>query len=241
MICSKKTIEMTIGYKFIEADMGITGANFVLADSGTIGIVTNEGNARLVTTLPRVHVVLAGIDKLLPSIKEALTINKVLPRNATGQAITSYVTWITGPSQCSITENKKREMHIVFLDNGRKKIADQGIIKKTMTGKKIAWHSPCHLCRGLGIKDDPKELIKKSGSIYVRCDEEETCCGFGGTYSANFPSVSKEILVNKLEDVKKTGAEILATECPGCVMQLRGGAVKNNYDFKVLHISELIE
>ncbi|MFO7749959.1 MAG: LUD domain-containing protein, partial [Desulfobacteraceae bacterium] len=70
--------------KFIDADMGITGANYVLADSGTIGLVTNEGNARLVTTLPRVHVALAGIDKLLPSITEALTINRILPRNATG-------------------------------------------------------------------------------------------------------------------------------------------------------------
>ena len=121
------------------------------------------------------------------------------------------------------------------------KMADQGIIKKMITGKKIAWHSPCHFCRGLGIHDDPKELIKKSGNIYIRCEEEETCCGFGGTYSANFPSISKEILLNKLEDVKKTGAKILATECPGCVMQLRGGAVKNRYDFKVLHIAELME
>ncbi len=516
--------------KFIEADMGITGANYVLADSGTIGIVTNEGNARLVTTLPRVHIVLAGIDKLLPSIKEALLINKVLPRNATGQSITSYVTWITGPSQCSLTKNNKREMHIVFLDNGRRKIAKdpvfsqvlhcvrcgacanvcpvyrmvgghtlgyiyigaiglittyffhgrenaknliqnctncgacravcaagidlprlikevhariqdeeghpiksvllakvlqnrklfhtllryaslaqkpvtggspylrhlpmiffkeqnfkmisaiaetpfrdkwhqlrvevknpsikialfagcmqdfvypeqleagikamnngkisvefpmnqtccglpalmmgekqaardvaiqninafkqydvdyivtlcascashlknsvpslagdflnqdaenfakkiipfsvfmnkivgQKTIQKTPKAKKTAWHSPCHLCRGLGIKDDPKELIKKSGNIYIQCDEEETCCGFGGTYSAKFPTISKEILLNKLDDVKKSGTDILVTECPGCVMQLRGGAVKHHYNFKVLHIAELI-
>ncbi|MEA1968805.1 MAG: LUD domain-containing protein [Thermodesulfobacteriota bacterium] len=520
---------------FIKADMGITGANYALADSGTIGLVTNEGNARLVTTLPGVHVALVGIDKLLPSITEALTINKILPRNATGQSITSYVTWITGPSQCTTTADKKREMHIVFLDNGRKKIAkdplfsqilhcvrcgacanvcpvyrmvgghalgyvyigaiglittyffhgrenaknlvqnctncgacravcaagidlptlikevhariqdeeghpikslllakvlknrklfhtllrsaslaqrpvtggtsylrhlpmiffkdqnfkllpaitkkpfrdrfkelkpevtnpsikialfsgcvqdfvypeqleagikamaasgrvsiefpmdqtccglpavmmgekdaardvaiqninafkkydvdyivtlcascashlknavpslaenfadkdakefadkiipfsvfmnkiaktdipEKSITEKTI-GRKIAWHAPCHLCRGLGIKDDPKELIAKSGNEYVPCEEEETCCGFGGSYSANFPAISREILLNKLEDCKKSGAEIFVTECPGCVMQLRGGALKNRYNIEVLHIAELI-
>ncbi len=109
--------------KYIQADMGITGANYALADTGTIGIVTNEGNARLVSTLPRVHVALVGIDKVLPGIRHALTINKILPRKATGQAITSYVTWITGPTECKTAPTGKREMHIVLLDNGRKKIA----------------------------------------------------------------------------------------------------------------------
>jgi len=105
--------------KFVQADMGITGANYALADTGTIGIATNEGNARLVTTLPRVHVALVGIDKLLPTLADALTVNRILPKNATGQAITSYVTWITGPSECTTVPSGKREMHIVFLDNGR--------------------------------------------------------------------------------------------------------------------------
>ena len=109
--------------KFIQADMGITGANYAIAETGTIGIATNEGNARLVTTLPKVHVALMGMDKILPSLNDALTINRVLPKNATGQAITSYVTWITGPSECKPAATQKREMHIVILDNGRKKIA----------------------------------------------------------------------------------------------------------------------
>jgi L-lactate utilization protein LutB len=71
---------------FIEADMGITGANFAIAETGTIGLVTNEGNGRLVTTLPKVHVALVGFDKLIPDIKSAFRILKALPRNATGQA-----------------------------------------------------------------------------------------------------------------------------------------------------------
>jgi iron-sulfur cluster protein len=118
--------------KYIEADMGITGANYAIAQTGTIGIVTNEGNARLVSTLPKVHVALVGIDKLLPTLKEALSINRVLPKNATGQAITSYVTWITGPSECKSAAGGKREMHLVFLDNGRKKIAADPVFAQVL-------------------------------------------------------------------------------------------------------------
>lgn len=514
--------------KYIQADMGITGANYAVAQTGTIGIATNEGNARLVSTLPKVHVALIGIDKLLPTIKEALSINRVLPKNATGQAITSYVTWITGPSECKPAIKGKREMHIVFLDNGRKKIAADPVFAQVLqcvrcgacanvcpvyrmvgghqlgyvyigaiglittyffhgrehtrnlvrnctncgackavcaggielpklikeihskiqdeeghplkslllgkvlknrklyhtllrtaklaqkpvtggtpylrhlpmifskehnfrvlpaiakipfrdrferlnptlknpshkialfsgcvqdfvypeqleaamksfaaanvsvsfpmgqsccglpaqmmgekeaacdvalqnlaafeneevdyivtlcascgshlknslpdlvreyapkkaaefakkiipfsqfintvvgvepvegAGRKTAFHSPCHLCRGLGVKQDPKDLINKSGNIYVETIEEETCCGFGGSFSADFPAVSHEILTKKLADVEKSGADILVTECPGCVMQLRGGALKQSRDIKVIHLSELL-
>lgn len=513
--------------KYIDADMGITGANYAVAGTGTIGIVTNEGNARLVTTLPKVHVALIGIEKLLPTIREALSINRVLSKNATGQAITSYVTWITGPSECKPAVGGKREMHIVFLDNGRKKIAADPVfaqvlhcircgacanvcpvyrmvgghqlgyvyigaiglittyffhgrenarnlvqnctncgackavcaagidlpklikeihariqdeeghpLKSLMLGKvlknrklfhtllrtaklaqkpvtggtpylrhlpmifskehnfrilpaiakvpfrdrferlnsplknpihkialfsgcvqdfvypeqleaamksfaranvsvsfpmgqsccglpaqmmgekdaardvalqnlaafeaedvdyivtlcascgshlknslpdlvkeyapkkaaafakkiipfsqfmnkivgvepmegagrKTAFHSPCHLCRGLGVRQDPKDLINKSGNCYVATLEEETCCGFGGSFSANFPAVSKEILTKKLADVEASGADLLVTECPGCVMQLRGGALKQGRNIEVIHLSEL--
>jgi iron-sulfur cluster protein len=529
--------------KFVQADMGITGANYALADTGTIGIATNEGNARLVTTLPKVHVALVGIDKLLPTLADALTVNRILPKNATGQAITSYVTWITGPTECTTTPSKKREMHIVFLDNGRSKIAadpvfsqvlqcvrcgacanvcpvyrmvgghqmgyiyigaiglittyffhglehaqnlvknctncgacktvcaggidlpylikeihariqdeaghplqslllgkvlknrklfhrllrtaylaQKPVIDKNMdpgakeqgpgflrhlpmifssdhnfralpaivktpfrdrfaalnhqvqnprftialfsgcvqdfvypehleaamkgfaqhninvvfpmdqsccglpavsmgetsaardvalqnldamamghknydavdyivtlcascashlthgvpklvrdyapekaaafaakvipfsafmndvvgiapgpgAGKKAAFHSPCHLCRGLDIHKAPHEVIEKSGNQYVPTAEEETCCGFGGSFSTTFPAVSREILSRKLDDVQDSGAEILVTECPGCVLQLRGGVVKQGRKFTVCHLAELL-
>ncbi|HKK99589.1 MAG TPA: LUD domain-containing protein [Desulfotignum sp.] len=533
--------------KFVQADMGITGANYALADTGTIGIATNEGNARLVTTLPKVHVALVGIDKLLPTIADALTVNRILPKNATGQAITSYVTWITGPSECKTTPSGKREMHIVFLDNGRSNIAADPVFSQVLqcvrcgacanvcpvyrmvgghqmghiyigaiglittyffhglenaknlvqnctncgackavcaggidlphlikeihariqdeaghplqslllgkvlknrklfhrllrtaylaqkpvidkntgpapkekgpgflrhlpmifssdhnfrrlpaiarvpfrdrfarlnrpvenprftialfsgcvqdfvypehleaamrgfaqhnihvvfpmdqsccglpavsmgetsaardvalqnldamamgrnnydavhyivtlcascashlrhgvpklvrdyapekaaafadkvvpfsvfmndilgiapeagagadAGRKTAFHSPCHLCRGLGVHDSPHELIEKSGNQYVPTDEEETCCGFGGSFSTTFPAVSNEILTRKLDDVTGSGADLLVTECPGCVLQLRGGAVKQGRKLTVCHLAELL-
>jgi iron-sulfur cluster protein len=518
--------------KYAEADMGISGANFALADTGTLGLTTNEGNARLVTTLPRVHVALVGIDKLLPSLGDALRINRVLPRNATGQAITSYVTWITGPNACGATEHGRKVMHVVFLDNGRRQMAGDpdfaqvlrcvrcgacanvcpvyrmvgghqyghiyigaiGLIltyffhgrdkarnlvqncincgackevcvsgidlprlikavhsrvqdeeghplqslllakllknrklfhsllqtarkaQKPITGgtpylrhlpmivseehnfrrlpaiapkafrdlwpelkpqvekpvlrvalfsgcvedfvypeqlvaavrvmaaRKVAvefpmmqsccglpvemmgesdaarhvaaqnilaletgqpdyivtlcascashlthayprlladdpilaekarnqagkvapfsvlmndilrieeysasgrtiattYHAPCHLCRGLKIKKAPHELIRKAGLDFYPAGEEETCCGFGGTYSSKFPAISAQILKKKLDDVTATGARQLVTECPGCILQLRGGAQQCGLDLSVIHIAEML-
>ena len=108
---------------FAEADMGISGINFAIAETGSIGILTNEGNARLTTTLPRVHVALTGIDKLCGTLEDALKMLRVIPKNATGQAITSYVTWISGANECQTAPGGKKEMHIIFLDNGRSEMA----------------------------------------------------------------------------------------------------------------------
>jgi len=115
-----------------------------------------------------------------------------------------------------------------------------GIAPGPGAGKKTAFHSPCHLCRGLDIHKAPHEVIEKSGNQYVPTAEEETCCGFGGSFSTTFPAVSREILSRKLDDVQDSGAELLVTECPGCVLQLRGGAVKQGRKFKVCHLAELL-
>ncbi len=518
--------------RFLEADMGISGANFAIADSGTLGLVTNEGNMRLVTTLPKVHVALVGFDKLVPDLSCALEILKLLPRNATGQAITSYVTWIKGANQSLNAPSQKKIMHIIFLDNGRlslskdpvfseslrcircgacanvcpiyskvgghkyghvyigaigliltlfyhgrdndkiivkncincqacKEVCPVGIdlphlIKKTYArvikeeGKtpvknylmskvmknrklfhfllrqsyllqqpfskgrpmirhlpsflekdhgfrslpaiakkplrdqwsnvkqditnpelkialfagcamdfiypnhgtdllklmknaniqvdfpmdqtccglpammaaeestarkialqninafsndtfdyiltlcascashlthnykkifreaglaqkslkaftqkiidfssfmdrvypfpekvkgrdeKVAYHAPCHLCRGLHVTQQPRTLIKKTGCTYVPSKDEDVCCGFGGSYSIDFPEISSEILKKKLDNVQASDADILVTDCPGCVLQLSGGLDKRKSTIKVLHLVELL-
>ncbi len=102
--------------KYFEADIGLTGANFLVADTGGIGLVTNEGNARLCATLPKVHVVFAGIHKLVRNIEDAIKITRLLPRNATGQLLTSYITWIRGTVP---VEGQPKEQHIVLIDGGR--------------------------------------------------------------------------------------------------------------------------
>ncbi len=529
-----KVARRELRQKFTQADMGISGGNFAIAESGTVGIVTNEGNARLVTTLPRVHVALMGLDKLTPKLHDALRVLKALPRNATGQAITSYVTWVTGANECATAVDSTKKVHFVFLDNGRRALAKDplfsqvlrcvrcgacanvcpvyrmvgghkmghiyigaigliltyffhgtdkaknlvqncincgackeicaggidlpGLIKEihariqdeeghpltsallgkmmknrklfhkflriakhaqkpvagkdgfirhlpmifapnhdfralptvakvpfrdmwdkvkpakvanpkhkvaifsgcvqdfvypeqsvatvesmrgkdialefpmdqsccglplqmmgekdackdvaiqnmeafensdceyilTMCascashlkhnypkmlghdpkyavrvqefadkvidyssfmndvvgvseddfldskGKKVTYHAPCHLCRGLEVKAAPRELMVKAGLDYIECAEEEVCCGFGGTYSVKFPKVSAQLLSKKMNNIKETGADILLTDCPGCVMQLRGGAKKNGLNVEVRHISELM-
>jgi iron-sulfur cluster protein len=119
--------------KFIEADMGITGANFAVAESGTIGICTNEGNARLTTTLPRVHVAICGLDKLIPNIHDALRIIKVLPKNATAQAITTYVTWISGAVNCEANgPGQSKIFHVIFLDNGRTRLLKDPLCREAL-------------------------------------------------------------------------------------------------------------
>lgn len=521
--------------KFAEADMGISGANFAIAENGTIGLCTNEGNARLVTTVPRVHVAIVGLDKLMPSLHDALRIIRVLPPNATGQTITSYVTWISGATECTVPPDGRKIMHIVFLDNGRTALANDpackdalrcvrcgacanvcpvyrlvgghkmghiyigaiGLIltyffhgrdkaenlvqncinceacknvcaaginlpaiiqeirarlneekgsplpskllakvladrvlfhsllklgkwaQKPVTGgtkfvrhlpeifalgqgfralpaiadspfrerwlklrhkvqegsihvglfagcaqdfvypeqleaavtllaakncrvsfpaeqsccglpvqtmgekaaalttakanidafensgcdyivtlcascashmkhaytrllaedaayrekaerftaqvtdfssflvdvlgygesdftntdangdDSVCYHSPCHLCRGMGVTEQPHALLQATGE-YVATEEEDTCCGFGGTYSTHFPEISGRILEKKLACLEESGAKSLVTDCPGCVMQLRGGEEKRGRKLTVEHMAEFL-
>jgi Fe-S oxidoreductase len=518
---------------FLSADMGVSGANFAIAETGTLGIISNEGNARLTTTLPRVHVALVGVDKLIPDLATALRVLQILPRRATGQVITSYVSWITGANECGPGPDGKKEMHVVFLDNGRLALArdqvfsealrcvrcgscanvcpiyglvgghnyghvyigaigliltyfyhgrknDRAIVQNCLNcqackavcpagidlphliketycevlkgeakaplknrllrrvlkdrrlfhfilrraslaqkplgnqegflrhlpfffgkehefrrlpviartpfrdlwprlhqqvempryrvalfggclvdfvypeqgaalmkllkgrkvqveyplnqtccglpakmmgekevarevalqnlaaldpadydyiltlcascgshikeaypkllaetpgaavkvqqllgkltdfssfftkvlqvepkmfrgaGKKVAYHSPCHLCRGLGVVQEPRELLATAGMEYQPARDEDTCCGMGGSFSAEFPELSAELLQKKLDAVEETGADLLVTDCPGCVLQLRGGMAKRGSQVKVKHLAEAV-
>lgn len=525
-----KVARVQLRRKFIAADMGISGCNFAIAENGAVSTVTNEGNARMVTTLPRVHVVIVGLDKLVPTLDAALTALQVLPRNATAQRLTSYVTFMDGAGECKAALDNRKIMHVVFVDNGRSTIARDplfsqifrcvrcgacanvcpvfrlvgghkmgyiyigaigliltyffhghdkarllcqncvgcescknvcgggidlprlireirsrltseegaplpisllssimknrklfhrllkyasfaqkpftrgarfqrhlpamflgkhdfkalpaiadasfrdrwpslspvvknpqyrvalfggcaqdfvypeqleaavkvlaahgvtveypeaqtccGLPLETMgqrptsrdvarqnveafsagsydavitlcascashlkhgypsllqddplasrarafaekvtdfssfvhdvldlqpehfnnAGEKTTYHAACHICRGLGVKEAPRALIADAAS-YVPCAEEEVCCGFGGSYSMKFPEISAQLLEKKLDNIRRTGASRVVMDCPGCIMQIRGGTEKRKYDFKVSHIAELL-
>jgi L-lactate dehydrogenase complex protein LldF len=107
--------------KFLSADVGITGANFLLADTGSTVIVTNEGNGDLSATLPRVHIVLASIEKLVPNLEDASVLLRLLARSATGQEITSYTTFFTGPCRADDLDGPE-QFHVVLVDNGRSRM-----------------------------------------------------------------------------------------------------------------------
>ncbi len=103
---------------FLAADVGITGANFLIAETGTTVIVTNEGNGDLTQILPRVHIVIASIEKIVPTLNDASTILRVLARSATGQEMSVYTTFSTGPRRPGDLDGPE-EFHVVLLDNGR--------------------------------------------------------------------------------------------------------------------------
>ncbi len=104
--------------KFLAADVGITGANFLIAETGSSVIVTNEGNGDLTQTLPRVHVVVTGIEKIVPTIEDTLSLLRVLARSATGQDMSVYTTFSTGGRRPGDPDGPE-EYHVVLLDNGR--------------------------------------------------------------------------------------------------------------------------
>lgn len=108
--------------RFLAADIGITGANFAVAQTGTIAMVTNEGNGRLTSALPPVQIAIVGIDKMIPKLSDLPGFLTLLTRSATGQTISSYVTIITGPRRQG-EEEGPRQLHVVLLDNGRTSLA----------------------------------------------------------------------------------------------------------------------
>jgi L-lactate dehydrogenase complex protein LldF len=112
--------------KFLAADIGISGANFLVADSGAVLLVENEGNARLTTSAPKIHIAVAGIEKLIPRAQDLAVFLKLLGRSATGQALTVYTSFLSGPRRAGEIDGPE-EFYVVLLDNGRTKLlADAG-------------------------------------------------------------------------------------------------------------------
>lgn len=105
---------------FLTADMGISGANFVVAETGSTVIVTNEGNGRMTTTLPRVHVAITGIEKVVATREDLTTLLRLLPRSATGQSITNYISITSGTAEAG--EGGPQHFHVILLDGGRSKL-----------------------------------------------------------------------------------------------------------------------
>lgn len=104
--------------KFLGADMGITGGNFIIAETGTLCLVTNEGNGRMVTSLPRIHVAIVGIEKIVATLEDYATLTQVLPRSATGQAMTVYSHMYNGPRKAGEADGPD-ELYVILVDNGR--------------------------------------------------------------------------------------------------------------------------
>ncbi|MBN6188118.1 iron-sulfur cluster-binding protein [Aneurinibacillus sp. BA2021] len=135
--------------EFLEADIGISGCNFAVAESGTVVLISNEGNARLTTTLPKVHIAIMGMERLVPTWEELDAVVSMLTRSATGQKISVYMTALSGPRRPEDTDGPE-EFHLIILDNGRSDIlgtAYQEVLKCIRCG---ACLNVCPVYRHIG-------------------------------------------------------------------------------------------
>ena len=103
----------------------------------------------------------------------------------------------------------------------------------------FTYHDPCHLVRGQGIKNQPRDLLKGAGK-FVEMKEADTCCGGAGSFHMDYPDISSKILNRKRQNIEKTGAAIVVTGCPGCLIQLTKAAKASGGKFKAVHISQVI-
>ncbi|MBO0703431.1 MAG: LUD domain-containing protein, partial [Candidatus Dormibacteraeota bacterium] len=187
--------------KFVNASVGISGANAAIAETGTVMIVTNEGNADLTVTLPRVHIAVFGMDKLVDSLDDATAILRMLTRSATGQPIVSYVNWVSGPSGSAdiagvyVTgAHGPREMHCVILDNGRQEMLDDPLFRDALTCIRcgacsnacppfmaVSGHQFGHIYSGpIGLVLTPfhhgKEAARWPNSLCAQCNACQEIC-----------------------------------------------------------------
>jgi L-lactate dehydrogenase complex protein LldF len=139
---------------------------------------------------------------------------------------------------------KARELAAKTIDLSTlvKKLVDEGRLS-LKDGQKlgtITYHDSCHLKRTLKVSEQPRELLQKAGYEIAEMFECDMCCGMGGSYSMKLPEISGPILQRKLKNIKETGAPVVAMDCPGCVMQIRGGMDQDGAEVKVRHTAEIL-
>lgn len=136
--------------KFLNASMGITGCNFAVAESGSISLVTNEGNARFCYSLPKVHISLMGMERIVPTWEDLESILTLLPRAATGQKLTSYLSIVNGPRRPGETDGAE-EFHLIVVDNGRSSILGDPEVREILNCTRCgACYNVCPVYRQMG-------------------------------------------------------------------------------------------
>jgi L-lactate dehydrogenase complex protein LldF len=134
---------------FFSANVGLSGVNFGIAETGTLAIVTNEGNARLCTTVPPVHIALMGLERLVPTLADLEVMLRLLPRSATAQKLTSYLTLLNGPRRAGEPDGPS-ELHVVLLDNGRSRTLGSELAESLLCIRCGACLNVCPVYREIG-------------------------------------------------------------------------------------------
>ncbi|MCB0063374.1 MAG: lactate utilization protein, partial [Caldilineaceae bacterium] len=135
--------------EFLTAEMGVSGCNFAIAETGTICIVTNEGNGRLTSTMPRIYVALMGIEKIVPTVEDAFLQYQALCRSASGQQTSVYLSMTNGPRKAGDVDGPE-EFHVVLLDNGRSRMLAEGYGEALMCIRCGACLNTCPVYREVG-------------------------------------------------------------------------------------------
>jgi L-lactate dehydrogenase complex protein LldF len=164
--------------EFLSADMGISGCNFAIAETGTVCIVTNEGNGRMTSSMPRVYVVVMGIEKLVPTVEDAFLQYQALCRSATGQQCSVYLSMTSGPRRDGDADGPD-EFHVILMDNGRSDMLAKGYGEALMCVRCGACLNVCPVYREIG------------GHAY------------GSTYSGPIGAVISPLLNNHVTNVEK--------------------------------------
>ncbi len=201
--------------RFLQADMGISGVNFGVAEGGAIALVTNEGNGRLTTTVPRIHVAVMGIERVVESLDDLGVMLQVLARSATGQRLSVYTTIISGPARPGEPDGPE-EFHLVLLDNGRSRILGGAYAEALLCIRCGACLNACPVYQSIG------------GHAY------------GGVYSGPIGAILTPLLEPELADVDQLPqASSLCGACqaacpvriaiPDMLLRLRADAVAEGH------------
>lgn len=159
------TARRALREKFLAAGIGISGANFLVADSGAVVLVENEGNARLCTSAPRIHIAVAGIEKVLPRAQDLAVFLKLLARSATGQRLTVYTSFLSGPRRAGELDGPE-EFYVVLMDNGRTKLlADEAKRESLHCIRCGACLNACPVYRKIGGHNYPWTYSGPIGAI----------------------------------------------------------------------------
>jgi L-lactate dehydrogenase complex protein LldF len=203
---------------FLEADLGISGVNFGVVDTGTLCLMTNEGNGRMVTTLPPVHVALMGIERLVPSLSDLSLMISLLPRSATGQKITVYTSLINSPRQAGEREGPTQR-HLILVDNGRSVLKESPLAEILYCIRCGACLNACPVFREIG------------GHAYVGKHDQ------GSPYTGPMGSVVSPGIFGQAEFGHLARASSLCGACkeacpvdidlPGLLLKVRAGDTKS--------------
>ena len=140
----------------------------------------------------------------------------------------------------SIPRARELAAKVVDFSSLVKKLVDEGRLtfKEGQQLGKVTYHDSCHLKRTLNVSQQPRELLTKAGYEIAEMYEADMCCGMGGSYSLKLPEISAPILERKIKNIRDTGAHVVAMDCPGCAMQIRGGLDKDGTSIKVEHTAQ---